>query len=71
VIDAIGKDAGTVWRYLDKHGEATATGLAKGTGLKQKQVDRALGWLAREGKITIEKGANKETVCLGASGVSR
>lgn len=71
MIDDIGKDAGVIWRYLEQHREATATGLAKGTGLKQKQVDRALGWLAREGKIAIEKNVNKEVVTLGGSGVAR
>jgi hypothetical protein len=62
----IGQDAGTVWAYLERNGEVSGTILAKGTKLSQKQVDRALGWLAREGKITLAKKANKEVVALAA-----
>jgi hypothetical protein len=43
--------------------------LAKGTGLKQRQVDRAIGWLAREGKVSVEKAANRELVSLVTEGV--
>jgi transcription initiation factor IIE alpha subunit len=62
--DRIGESAGIVWEYLEDYGEATGSGLARGTGLTQKQVDRAIGWLAREGKISIQKSANKEVLSL-------
>jgi len=64
MIGQTGENAGKIWEYLNRNGKVSAAGLAKGTGLKAKQVDRALGWLAREGKIRIEKSGNKEVVAL-------
>jgi hypothetical protein len=65
----IGESAGVVWNYLDQHENVSVAGLAKGTGLKQRQVDRAIGWLAREGKVSVEKAANRELVSLVTEGV--
>ncbi|MDE6331433.1 MAG: winged helix-turn-helix domain-containing protein [Muribaculaceae bacterium] len=53
-VETIGVNAGTVWNALD---EAEALGLKqlkKITKLKDKEVFAALGWLAREGKVTID-----------------
>jgi hypothetical protein len=47
----IGTNAGTVYRFLFDHEAATATTLKKETGLTARQVDQALGWLAREAKV--------------------
>ena len=68
--DRIGESAGGVWNWLDRHEDVTISSLVKGTGLKQRQVDRALGWLARENKITIQKSANKELLSLVREEVS-
>jgi hypothetical protein len=64
MVEQIGNDAGVVWHYLDENGETTLTQVAKATGLKQRQVDRALGWLAREGKITLKKKSKTEIIIL-------
>lgn len=53
-VETIGVNAGTVWNALD---EAEALGLKqlkKITKLKDKEVFAALGWLAREGKVTVD-----------------
>lgn len=53
-VETIGVNAGTVWNALN---EAEALGLKqlkKVTKLKDKEVFAALGWLARESKVTID-----------------
>ena len=53
-VETIGVYAGTVWNALN---EAEALGLKqlkKITKLKDKEVIAALGWLARENKVTID-----------------
>ncbi|MDE6927821.1 MAG: winged helix-turn-helix domain-containing protein [Muribaculaceae bacterium] len=53
-VETIGVNAGTVWNALN---EAEALGLKqlkKITKLKDKEVIAALGWLARENKVTID-----------------
>jgi predicted transcriptional regulator len=64
MINSIGENAGKVWKYLDKHGEVSTASLVKGTKLSQREADRAIGWLAREGKIHIRKEAKKEIISL-------
>jgi len=62
--EEIGLAAGEIWRYLDRHGEATPSRLAAATGLSAKEVQRALGWLAREGKLIIETDGRTEVFRL-------
>ncbi len=64
MTDSIGECAGVVWRYLSDHGECSFSKLLKGTGLKQREADRAVGWLAREGKVGIRKEKNAEIITL-------
>lgn len=58
--EEIGEAAGVVWRYLDTQGETTVTKLKEATKLSDQVVMLALGWLAREGKLTLTK--DKRTV---------
>ena len=64
----IGTNAGKVWQFLHDKGPKTMTEISRGTGLAQSAFDRAIGWLAREGKIRISEnktGAiNKRVVSL-------
>ena len=60
----IGESAGVLWNYLHKHGEVALTALAKDAKLNQRQADRAIGWLAREGKVQIRTEARQELVSL-------
>lgn len=52
-IEAIGTYAGTVWVALNATDALGIKQLKKITKLKDKEVYAALGWLAREGKVTI------------------
>ena len=48
----IGEAAGAVWRALEGATSwTTATQLRNRTSLSNDMLQRALGWLAREGKI--------------------
>lgn len=47
----IGTHAGVVYRYLHSEPETTPAAIKRGTGLTQRQIDLALGWLAREAKL--------------------
>jgi hypothetical protein len=51
----IGEAAGAVWRALEGSTSwTTATQLRNRTSLSSDMLQRALGWLAREGKIQFE-----------------
>lgn len=52
--EAIGYNAGTVWVALNSADALGLKQLKKITKLKEKDLYAALGWLARENKITIE-----------------
>lgn len=56
----IGENAGLVWNAL-QGGALTTEALKKATKLKVADLNLALGWLAREGKISFEI-SEKETI---------
>ena len=62
--NVIGEFAGKIWHYLDHHGRSSFAQVLKGTKLKQRDADRGVGWLAREGKIRLEKDKNAEMLSL-------
>ncbi len=49
----IGDAAGTIWRYLDEHGETTLSRLKQQAKLPEQIVLMGIGWLAREGKLSL------------------
>ena len=63
--EVIGTWAGQVWNALNESGNLTVKGLKKATKLKEKELYAALGWLAREGKVSMyEVDADIEVVLL-------
>ena len=50
----VGVNAGRVWRVLDICGEADLESIVRLSGLSDVDVFRALGWLAREGKLLLD-----------------
>jgi DeoR/GlpR family transcriptional regulator of sugar metabolism len=60
----IGINAGTIWEYLDKNGPTTIAKLIRETGVDEKTIQRGIGWLAQEGKVTIELVNRAETIAL-------
>ena len=62
ITSKIGENAGLIWNAL-QGGALTTTALKKATKLKEADLNMALGWLAREGKVTFEV-ADEVTVAL-------
>jgi len=55
MVQTIGEVAGKVWKFLDEKGEANLNQLKKGVKADPNLILQAIGWLAREDKLLIEK----------------
>jgi len=55
VESVFGLKAGIVWEALNKNGPSTIDNIVKATSLRRELVYGALGWLARENKIVVER----------------
>lgn len=62
--DAIGPAAGKIWHYLEQHGAASASRISKDTALDSKVLQRAIGWLAKEEKLSFETKGRNELISL-------
>jgi hypothetical protein len=63
-VESIGETAGIIWHTLNENGPLTITKLIDEAGAPKDLAMLALGWLAREGKITIEESGRKKMVNL-------
>ncbi len=63
-INEIGMVAGKIWQYLDKNGAASVTKIATDTGAGKNEIQRAIGWLCKEGKLNVEMKGRVETLSL-------
>ena len=63
ITSKIGENAGLIWTAL-QGGALTTKALKKATKLKEAELNMALGWLAREGKITFETTDEAVTIAL-------
>ena len=55
LIQSIGETAGKVWIFLNQKGEANIIELMQGVEADAGLILQAIGWLAREDKLRIEK----------------
>jgi hypothetical protein len=55
MISRIGESAGAVWQYLNQNPAGTPQKIQKSLGFDEALLYMAIGWLAREGKLTIEQ----------------
>ena len=55
ITTKIGENAGLIWNAL-QGGALTLKALKKATKLKNDELYLALGWLAREGKVSFVEG---------------
>lgn len=53
MITEIGIAAGDIWHYLDEKGSATLDQLIQGIKQPKELILMSLGWLAREGHISL------------------
>ncbi|KUK74628.1 MAG: Uncharacterized protein XD92_1626 [Proteiniphilum acetatigenes] len=58
----IGTNAGIIWNLLNNNQRWNIAELREASGLTEKEIYTAIGWLARENKIEIEKSQNGEEV---------
>jgi winged helix-turn-helix protein DUF2582 len=63
-LSEIGAAAGSVWQYLNDNGAASGATIAEATGLGKNELQRALGWLAREDNLAIETRRRTEYFSL-------
>ena len=59
-----GINAGIIWNSLNLKGPMTVSDLATATALLPEDIYGALGWLARENKIIVERQATVRTYSL-------
>jgi len=68
MIKNIGECAGKVYVALQKTGKLQLQAVPKATGLTPREVHRAVGWLAREDKVTFTEDGKRNVVQLNANG---
>jgi hypothetical protein len=59
IIKSFGNNAGKVWDLLNEEGPQVQTKLIKKTNLTPNEFYGAIGWLARENKIYLDKRTYK------------
>ena len=63
-VAQVGETAGMVWKILSNSGPMSVAKLVKQVGQPRDTVMQALGWLAREEKISIEEEGRSRVVSL-------
>ena len=63
-IKQIGATAGVAWHALSESGPVSFAKLVKLVGEPRDLVMQAVGWLAREGKVSIDDSRRGRTVQL-------
>jgi len=60
----VGEAAGRIWQFLNDHPNATLEQVHKAVETGNGLVYMALGWLAREDKLTFEGQGKKMKISL-------
>jgi hypothetical protein len=58
----IGTNAGIIWNLRNNRQKWNVTQLKESSGLLEKEIYTAIGWLARENKIEIDKNEEGQEV---------
>ena len=64
--ERVGVTAGNIWHYLAENGATPVAKLIRELPEEEKIVQRSIGWLAQEGKITLDTINRVETIALKA-----
>ena len=62
--ERVGLTAGNVWHYLTENGATSVAKLIRELPEEEKIIQRSIGWLAQEGKITLDTVDRVETIAL-------
>ncbi|ESS72737.1 hypothetical protein MGMO_47c00040 [Methyloglobulus morosus KoM1] len=62
--ERVGLTAGSIWHYLSEKGASPVAQLVRELPEEEKIIQRSIGWLAQEGKITLDKIGSVETMAL-------
>jgi hypothetical protein len=62
--NTIGDAAGIIWKYLETNGASSVNKVTTETGINRNDVQRAIGWLSKEDKLSIELIGRAETLSL-------
>ena len=63
-VESIGTVAGIVWNHLEAEGPVTLSKLAREVDAPRDLVMQAVGWLAREGKVSFLEGTRNKMISL-------
>lgn len=63
----ISLNAGRVWQLLSNYAKWDYGALKRKSGLKDKELGAALGWLAREDKIVLHQESEELYIFLGVN----
>ena len=63
----IGINAGKIWLLLNDYSKWSYGALKRASGLKDKELGAALGWLAREDKIDFYQEEEELYLSLGVN----
>lgn len=58
----IGTNAGIIWNLLNNRQRWNVTQLIEASGLSEREIFAAIGWLARENKIEIDKSEDAQEI---------
>ena len=64
MAERVGLTAGSVWHYLSENGATSVAKLLAALDEEEKIIQRSIGWLALEDKITIDTDNRVETISL-------
>ena len=62
--ERVGLTAGSIWHYLSENGTSPVAKLVRELPEEEKVIQRSIGWLAQEGKITLDTIDKVETIGL-------
>jgi hypothetical protein len=62
--EKIGAAAGQIWMYLKSNTKVSAAQIQKAIKADAALTNQAIGWLAREGKIAIDRSKRTATYNL-------
>jgi len=66
IAERVGLTAGDIWHYLSENGATPVSKLMDALTEDEKIIQRSIGWLAQEDKISIELENRVEIIALKA-----